>query len=499
MRRSVVRFNFSCNLIGNHPQSLTALKLYRYSAFTISAKQQVADFKRTITHIQFVALSDINIITFTSLTMLNRLLIIALFAFIPVLIFSQNCSTDFAKLPKLAPDYSFSALNKVFEQSTECKIVFSEGLDTVKYKKISTRLTGWFLNDKTTKEYLYSSSVKPYEVGDKYLLIGLINDFQNLQSFNLPLSLKKRIWSFGKIPINSTDDAIVIINQTANCLAVLGNSYESIENITFRWLGFFDYYILKDNSIKFYGNLQNGKFNPDYVVDLDKIRKENYTRVIENEFIKARFSCSLPEPNKYISTIDSLNIVFLQFCRLFKISMPSKKLDYFIHANPNDLNFISGSPKPGTTGGLVIDGLIHSVGMNIDLLTHEGVHYIFLNSVKYRDSFFNEGVPGFFSIYQHPKQLITDSQLILDYLDYDFKGLIMGQIDFFRGPYKNDQCLSYQISGLFVKYLFDNYGIDKMIQFYKEKDLELAFQYSFNKSLDTIIPDWKQWILFNAK
>jgi hypothetical protein len=27
MRRSVVRFNFSCNLIGNHPQSLTALTL----------------------------------------------------------------------------------------------------------------------------------------------------------------------------------------------------------------------------------------------------------------------------------------------------------------------------------------------------------------------------------------------------------------------------------------------------------------------------------------
>jgi hypothetical protein len=30
MRRSEVRFNFSCNLIGNHPQSLTALTLERY-------------------------------------------------------------------------------------------------------------------------------------------------------------------------------------------------------------------------------------------------------------------------------------------------------------------------------------------------------------------------------------------------------------------------------------------------------------------------------------
>ena len=29
-RRSEVRFKFSCNLIGNHPQSLTALTLDRY-------------------------------------------------------------------------------------------------------------------------------------------------------------------------------------------------------------------------------------------------------------------------------------------------------------------------------------------------------------------------------------------------------------------------------------------------------------------------------------
>ena len=32
LRRSEVRFNFSCNLIGNHPQSLTALTLDRYEA-----------------------------------------------------------------------------------------------------------------------------------------------------------------------------------------------------------------------------------------------------------------------------------------------------------------------------------------------------------------------------------------------------------------------------------------------------------------------------------
>jgi hypothetical protein len=80
------------------------------------------------------------------------------------------------------------------------------------------------------------------------------------------------------------------------------------------------------------------------------------------------------ESEKYKSTLDSLNKVFLQFCTLLKIDMPSEKLDYFIHKDPGELNIVCGSPRPGTTGGLVIDGLIHSVGMNLDLLVHEGVH-----------------------------------------------------------------------------------------------------------------------------
>lgn len=426
-----------------------------------------------------------------------KALIILIFVLNSGLFYSQDCKVDLATLPQIESDNSFSQLNKVFEQSSDCNIVFSDGFDTARYKKVSNRLTSWFLNDKTKKKYQFASSVSTTIPGDQYLIIGMFKDFQNLKSYKLPLEYKKGIWSFGKIPINENKDAIVIINKTSDCLAVLGNSYESIESISFRWLGFFDFYILKNNSIKYFGNLSNGKFNPNYLVDIDQIRKDNYPRLIENDFIKARFSCSFSEPNNYKLTLDSLNLEFQKFCDLFKINMPPTKLDYFIHNNPSELNLICGSPRPGTTAGLVIDGLIHSVGMNLDLLTHEGIHYIFLNSIKYRDTFFNEGIPGFFSLYQNPEGVSNDSKLILNYIDYDFKALIMGQIDFFRGPYKNGQCLSYPISGLFVKYLIDTYGIDKTLEFYKESNLEIAFQNAFSKSVDMIIPDWKQWLIKN--
>jgi len=293
----------------------------------------------------------------------------------------------------------------------------------------------------------------------------------------------------GKIPLNGKNTAIVITNKSANCLAVIGNSYEAIESLYSRWLGYYDFYILKDNKIGYFGNLKNGKFHADSLVDLDLIRKENYNRIIENDFVKTHFSCKVENPNKYKSTLDSLNVVLIEFCKLFKVDMPSQKLEYFIHYDQIEINIVSGSPKPGTTGGFVIDGFINSVGMDLDLLTHEGVHFIFNQKIKFRDQFFNEGIPGAFGLFLHPDQAQSDCKLMLDYMDYDFKTLITGGLDFYKAPYKNGQCLSYQISGLFVKYLIDKWGIDKMIEFYKYPDVSTGFEKVFNKRLDSIILD----------
>lgn len=426
--------------------------------------------------------------------MWSRTLIIILFAINSALIYSQDCKVDLSKVPQLASDYSFSLLNKIFERSLYCKIVFSDGLDTIKYKRITTRLTSWFLNDKTKKEFQYSSTLRKIDPNCNYLILGLFKDFSKLKDYKLPISFKENHWYLGKIPLHDNNVAIVVVNQSANCLAVLGNSFEAIESISFRWLGYYDYYILRDKKIKYFGNLKNGEFNSESLVDLELIRTENYSKIIENDFIKARFSCKFEYPNKYQSTLDSLNVVFIQFCKLFKTNMPSQKLEYFIHYEPNELNIVSGSPKPGITGGLVIDGLIHSVGMNLDLLTHEGAHYIFNQKIQYRDQFFNEGIPGVFGLYLHPDQVQIDCKLMLDYFDYDFKALITGDLDFFKGPYINGQCLSYHISGLFVKYLIDTFGIDKTIEFYKYPDLKTAFQTIFDKKLESIILDWKHWI-----
>ncbi len=118
--------------------------------------------------------------------MRNKILLIIILSGLNLLLNSQDCKIDLSKYPKLPSDNSFSPLNRIFEQSQKCKIVFSEGLDTIKYKKITTRITRWFLNDKTKIEYMYSSGSNKINKKESYVLLGLFEDSANLRDYKLP-------------------------------------------------------------------------------------------------------------------------------------------------------------------------------------------------------------------------------------------------------------------------------------------------------------------------
>ena len=186
---------------------------------------------------------------------------------------------------------------------------------------------------------------------------------------------------------------------------------------------------------------------------------------------------------------------FDDFCRLYKVTQPSQKLKFFIHTDQLEINIVSGDPKPGSTGGIVIDSLIHTVGLDEELLTHEGVHFIFNSNLKSPNAFFNEGIPLSFALFQHSERIMSDCKLIQDNLN--IQDLITGKTGFWSGPYKNGQCLSYPISGLFVKFLIDKYGIDKLKLFYQFADIEKGLKAVYNVELPVIATEWKNYVLKN--
>jgi hypothetical protein len=62
--------------------------------------------------------------------------------------------------------------------------------------------------------------------------------------------------------------------------------------------------------------------------------------------------------------------------------------------------------------------------------------------------------------------------------DYKIDTLILrGNVfDFWGGPSENNWPIAYNISGLFVKYLIDNWGLDTFKRFYAMTDREKAYK-----------------------
>jgi hypothetical protein len=425
---------------------------------------------------------------------MKNIFILLLILFTEVII-AQDCKVDLHILAQ--PDNNMTRLNK-FGQNRFFKIVLSGGFDTIANKDIINELSQWFLNQDSRIDIVNVNDVKKLEDSCHYLIIGLTGKLDDLSIFDLPIKIKDNKCTLGTIELTDCSDAIILINERANCIAAIGNSYEAIRNISSgRFMGLYDYYILKNNKMSYLGNLKDNNFISDSLVDLALIRKENYAQKIDNKYLEACFSCKYETISQFQDSIDALVDSFDDFCRLYKIKRPSQKLRFYVHSGQLEINIVSGDPKPGSTGGLVIDGLIHTVGLDKELLTHEGVHFIFNSDSGSPNAFFREGIPLSFTLFQHPERIKHDCILIQDQLE--ITDLITGKTGFWNGPYKNGQCLSYPISGLFVKFLLDNYGIDKLKRFYQYPDIGEGFKAVYHVDIFKIETEWKNYILKNIE
>jgi hypothetical protein len=418
-------------------------------------------------------------------------IIISVLILINGIITAQDCKIDLQSLAQ--PDVNMTQLNK-FWQCRLFKVVLSDDFDTIANKEIIYPFLQWFLNPDSRISIVNINDVKKLDDSCHYLIIGLTCKLKDLSVFELPAKISNNKCTLGPIELTDHDDAIAIINEKAQCSAIIGNSYAALRNMSSgRFLGLYDYYILKKNKMSYLGDLTENKFIPDSLVDLALIRKENYSRKINNEYMEAYFSCKYKTIGQYQVTIDSLIDSFNDFCRLYKVKKPSHKLKFFIHSDQSEINIVSGDPKPGSTGGFVIDSLIHTVGIDKELLIHEGVHFIFNSNSVSQNAFFNEGIPSSFALFQHPERITKECKLIKDNLE--IQDLITGKTEFWKGPYKNGQCLSYPISGLFIKFLIDKYGIDKLRKFYQCEDITEGFKAVYNMELPVAAAEWKSFVL----
>ncbi len=171
---------------------------------------------------------------------------------------AQECKIDLHSLAQ--PDINMIQLNK-FGQSRLFKIVLTDGFDTIANKDIITQLSQWFINQDSKIYIVNVNDVNKLEDNCHYLIIGLTSKLKDLSIFDLPININDNKCTLGTIELTDYDDAITIINEKAQCSAVIGNSYAVLRNISFgRFMGLYNYYILKNNKMSYLGNLKENKF-----------------------------------------------------------------------------------------------------------------------------------------------------------------------------------------------------------------------------------------------
>ena len=139
-------------------------------------------------------------------------------------------------------------------------------------------------------------------------------------------------------------------------------------------------------------------------------------------------------------------------------------------------------------GGFALLNEIHTLGLFP--IEHESVHILFNSSVAYTNSqFFAEGVTQYFEHSRDTTVYLRDLEIVRKNLNQPIKDWINGTKNFWDSPKDDWITVTYPISGVFVRFLIDKYGLKAFKDFYKTMSgpsnisVADAFQNAFDSNL----------------
>jgi len=162
--------------------------------------------------------------------------------------------------------------------------------------------------------------------------------------------------------------------------------------------------------------------------------------------------------------------------------------------------FMQGFGKlPGDrTFGTVFMKQLHCVGFSVGLIKHEGFHAIWEKSVGLSiNSFFSEGIQEYYQWGNDTSIANKNTRMLRKHSDYDMTALVVkGEMQaFWGGPAENNWPIAYSLSGLFVKYLIENWGLESFKEMYVIEDKNIAFRKIYDKTAEELISDFGKTLL----
>jgi len=392
------------------------------------------------------------------------------------------------ELPK--PDSTGNIWNSFYAQKEKIMVLSDKYANDNEYK----RMYGYFLLD-TTLKAKPESQLNEADYKKPLLIFGPVNGFKNWNKFDALVIKTKNGFSFLNKQYNEINDGVFYSSPSR--MVYTGNSLQPVWELQSQFQNY-PYTIVSNNE-----RIIMGDYVPEkaYSIDLTLIRNNNYTEINTKYFkIYASKNTATDLVMSFVSKTDS---IFEEICGKLIIPLPENPIICYLHAEPNEATFFAnfyfmqgfGVLPTDRTFGTVFMKQLHCVGLNLDIVKHEGFHALWEKSVGLSiNAFFSEGIQEYYQWGNDTAIVNSNKGILKKHSDYDFTNLVLkGEIQhFWGGPAENNWPIAYPLSGLFVKYLVEKWGIESFKEMYIIEDKTVAFRKVYNKSTEELIFDFRK-------
>ncbi|NOU45587.1 MAG: hypothetical protein HOO86_00840 [Bacteroidales bacterium] len=387
--------------------------------------------------------------------------------------------------------------DKKFRSSKEILFVFPNDKDSLTYKEWTKSWINGFKRFGSECEIKYESELNEQDFEKPMLVLGSIYSFRRWNSFETPIKQITKGFRFGDLKFHQFDDAIFYISDTttkAMRIVITGNSIGSLRPIVNNMRTGYSYLIFEDRIITHFGECTDNNYDKSKHVYLPDL-KSKYYQLVQTKYYDFYIAKRLVNQiSEYKPKLDSFDLFVDKYIEIMKLHKPTYRIPCFIHLDQEEISYISTHFSHlcgGNTAGVVNGKEIHSKGFG-GAIEHETSHLLF--NIEYNENtptFFSEGIRQYYDFVTDSSQLSAGYNTSIEFIDEDIKPVIFGYEPFFQGN------KYYYISGFFVKYLIDNWGIDKFKQFYKAENIALGFEQTYEIELDSALINYNGWLKRN--
>lgn len=335
------------------------------------------------------------------------------------------------------------------------------------------------------------SELTDEDLGKTLEIYGVLADFNDWERLGVPIVKTANGFRFEGITYEGARDGICTVGERRSVW--VGNSSAPVSTLMATMM-YYDYMILKD------GLLSKMKVKDTPVIDLDRIRESNYDRADSryyNCFVDKKLNGeALPNPDSIVTDI----------CRKLELPLPDFQINAYLSADPNATRLFSNFFFMTGCDTLASDmrfatvqlGAIHCVGVDAGFIVHESVHYLWERSVPREDTneFLSEGIQIWYQFSGHDGRFEKALEVQRKYAAHDLRDWILegSAASFWSGPSENDWPAAYDISGVFVRFLIDGWGMEKFKAFYAFDGKEKGLSSIYGLSLDETLNRYSEWL-----